>query len=589
MTSNTLKSWKTGGIFVRFSQFYAPTLKEAPADAEVPSQELLTRAGFIRKIAAGVYTYLPLGRRVLLKIEKIVREEMDKIGANEILMPIIQPAELWKQSGRWEDYGPEMMKLKDRHGRDFTLGPTHEELVTFLVQNELNSYKQLPITLYQMANKYRDEIRPRFGVLRAREFIMKDGYSFHSDWESLDETYKAHRKAYSNIMERIGLKYAVVEASSGAIGGSESHEFVAFADTGESNVLFCDCGYAGNDERVPYTGGITYDSEELMGMEKVYTPNVKTAKDVADFLGVPVRKIVKTLIYKGRNGYFMALVPGDREINEEKLKNFLNDQSLAFAMPEDILKDFGVPIGFLGPVGVKGIKVIADHLVKGMKNFVVGGMEKDYHFINVNVDRDFKVNEWADLIVTREGDPCPVCGKPLNAKKGIELGHIFKLGTKYSEAMGSKYMDKDGQLKPFIMGCYGWGVSRTLGAIVEQLHDEKGIIWPLSVAPFTVVITPVSYNENLMKFAEELYNFLVEKGEEVLLDDRNISPGMKFNDADLIGIPFRVTVGKALSEGMVEIKWRTGQQFKVKANLEEVSEFLQKSKQEFDPHKKAEK
>ncbi len=574
---------------MRFSQFYAPTLKEAPADAEVPSQELLTRAGFIRKIAAGVYTYLPLGRRVLLKIEKIVREEMDKIGANEILMPIIQPAELWKQSGRWEDYGPEMMKLKDRHGRDFTLGPTHEELVTFLVQNELNSYKQLPITLYQMANKYRDEIRPRFGVLRAREFIMKDGYSFHSDWESLDETYKAHRKAYSNIMERIGLKYAVVEASSGAIGGSESHEFVAFADTGESNVLFCDCGYAGNDERVPYTGGITYDSEELMGMEKVYTPNVKTAKDVADFLGVPVRKIVKTLIYKGRNGYFMALVPGDREINEEKLKNFLNDQSLAFAMPEDILKDFGVPIGFLGPVGVKGIKVIADHLVKGMKNFVVGGMEKDYHFINVNVDRDFKVNEWADLIVTREGDPCPVCGKPLNAKKGIELGHIFKLGTKYSEAMGSKYMDKDGQLKPFIMGCYGWGVSRTLGAIVEQLHDEKGIIWPLSVAPFTVVITPVSYNENLMKFAEELYNFLVEKGEEVLLDDRNISPGMKFNDADLIGIPFRVTVGKALSEGMVEIKWRTGQQFKVKANLEEVSEFLQKSKQEFDPHKKAEK
>ncbi|ABS60535.1 proline--tRNA ligase [Fervidobacterium nodosum] len=574
---------------MRFSQFYAPTLKEAPADAEVPSQELLTRAGFIRKIAAGVYTYLPLGRRVLLKIEKIVREEMDNIGANEILMPIIQPAELWKQSGRWEDYGPEMMKLKDRHGRDFTLGPTHEELVTFLVQNELNSYKQLPITLYQMANKYRDEIRPRFGVLRAREFIMKDGYSFHSDWESLDETYKAHRKAYSNIMERIGLKYAVVEASSGAIGGNESHEFVAFADTGESNVLFCECGYAGNDERVPYTGEIIYDNEELKGMEKVYTPNVKTAQDVADFLGVPVRKIVKTLIYKGRNGYFMALVPGDRELNEEKLKNFLNDQSLAFATPDDILKDFGVPIGFLGPVGVKGIKVIADHLVKGMKNFVVGGMEKDYHFVNVNVDRDFKVDELADLIVTREGDPCPVCGKPLNAKKGIELGHIFKLGTKYSEAMGSKYMDKDGQLKPFIMGCYGWGVSRTLGAIVEQLHDEKGIIWPLSVAPFAVVITPVSNNENLMKFSEELYNFLVEKGEEVLLDDRNISPGMKFNDADLIGIPFRVTVGKALSEGMVEIKWRTGQQFKVKATLEEIYEFLQKSKQEYDPHKRVEK
>ncbi len=572
---------------MRYSQFYAPTLKEAPADAEVPSQELLIRAGFIRKIAAGVYTYLPLGRRVLLKIERIVREEMDKIGANEILMPIIQPAELWKQSGRWDDYGPEMMKLKDRHGRDFTLGPTHEELVTFLVQNELNSYKQLPITLYQMANKYRDEIRPRFGVLRAREFIMKDGYSFHSSFESLDETYQAHRKAYSNIMERIGLKYAIVEASSGAIGGNESHEFVAFADTGESNILFCECGYAGNDERVPYVGEVVYDDEELKNIEKVYTPNVKTAQDVADFLNVPVKKIVKTLIYKGRNGYYMALVPGDRELNEEKLKAFVNDQSLAFATPDDIFKDFGVPIGFLGPVGVKGIKIIADHLVKGMKNFVVGGMEKDYHFVNVNLERDFKVDEWTDLVITRQGDPCPVCGKPLNAKKGIELGHIFKLGTKYSEAMGTKYMDKDGQLKPFIMGCYGWGISRTMGAIVEQLHDEKGIIWPVSVAPFTVVVTPVSNNENLMNFAEGLYNYLTEKGEEVLLDDRNISPGMKFNDADLIGIPFRVTVGKALSEGMVEIKWRTGQQSKISADFEEIYKFLQKSKLEYDPHTKA--
>lgn len=572
---------------MKYSQFYAPTLKEAPADAEVPSQELLIRAGFIRKIAAGVYTYLPLGRRVLLKIERIVREEMDKIGANEILMPIIQPAELWKQSGRWDDYGPEMMKLKDRHGRDFTLGPTHEELVTFLVQNELNSYKQLPITLYQMANKYRDEIRPRFGVLRAREFIMKDGYSFHSSFESLDETYQAHRKAYSNIMERIGLKYAIVEASSGAIGGNESHEFVAFADTGESNVLFCECGYAGNDERVPYVGEVVHDDEELKNIEKVYTPNVKTAQDVADFLNVPVKKIVKTLIYKGRNGYYMALVPGDRELNEEKLKAFINDQSLAFATPDDILKDFGVPIGFLGPVGVKGIKIIADHLVKGMKNFVVGGMEKDYHFVNVNLERDFKADEWTDLVITMQGDPCPVCGKPLNAKKGIELGHIFKLGTKYSEAMGTKYMDKDGQLKPFIMGCYGWGISRTMGAIVEQLHDEKGIIWPVSVAPFTVVITPVSNNENLMNFAEGLYNYLTKKGEEVLLDDRNISPGMKFNDADLIGIPFRVTVGKALSEGMVEIKWRTGQQFKLNADFEEIYKFLQKSKSEYDPHTKA--
>jgi prolyl-tRNA synthetase len=572
---------------MKYSQFYAPTLKEAPADSDVPSQELLIRGGFIRKIAAGIYTYLPLGRRVLLKIEKIVREEIDKIGANEILMPIVQPAELWKQSGRWDDYGPEMMKLKDRHGRDFTLGPTHEELVTFLVQNELNSYKQLPITLYQMANKYRDEIRPRFGVLRAREFIMKDGYSFHDNWDSLDETYKAHRRAYSNIMERIGLKYAVVEASSGAIGGNESHEFVAFADTGESNVLFCECGYAGNDERVPFVGEVVYENEELKPIEKIYTPNVKTVQDVADFLKVPVKKIVKTLIYKGRNGYYMALVPGDRELNEEKLKAFVDDQSLAFATPDEIFKDFGVPIGFLGPVGVKGIKIIADHQIKGMRNFVVGGMDKDYHFVNVNVGRDFEPSEWTDLVITIAGDPCPVCGKPLNMKKGIELGHIFKLGTKYSEAMGTKYMDKDGQLKPFIMGCYGWGVSRTMGAIVEQLHDEKGIIWPLSVAPFSTVITPVSTNENLMKFANELYEFLINRNEEVLFDDRNVSPGVKFSDADLIGIPFRITVGKALSEGFVEIKWRTGQQFRVEADFEKIYKFLQESKEKYNPHERA--
>ncbi|AMW32300.1 proline--tRNA ligase [Fervidobacterium islandicum] len=571
---------------MKYSQLYAPTLKEAPADSEVPSQELLIRGGFIRKIAAGVYTYLPLGRRVLLKIERIVREEMDRIGANEILMPIIQPAELWKQSGRWDDYGPEMMKLRDRHDREFTLGPTHEELVTFLIQNELNSYKQLPMTLYQIANKYRDEIRPRFGVLRAREFIMKDGYSFHDSWESLHETYKAHRQAYSNIMERLGLKYAIVEASSGAIGGSESHEFVAFADTGESNILYCDCGYSGNDERVPYVGEVVYESEEEKPIEKTYTPNVKTVEDVANFLNVPVRKIVKTLIYKGRNGYFMALVPGDRELNEEKLKAFVNDQSLVFATPEEILKDFGVPIGFLGPVGVKGIRIIADTQVKGMKNFVVGGMEKDYHYVNVNVGRDFVPDEWTDLVVAREGDPCPVCSKPLKMEKGIELGHIFKLGTKYSEAMGSKYMDRDGQLKPFIMGCYGWGISRTMGAIVEQLHDEKGIIWPLSVAPFTTIITPVSNNENLMKFATELYEFLLLKGEEVLFDDRNVSPGVKFSDADLIGIPFRITIGKTLNEGFVEIKWRTGYQLRVEADFEKIYEALNVSKEKYNPHER---
>ncbi|MBT1247882.1 MULTISPECIES: proline--tRNA ligase [unclassified Thermosipho (in: thermotogales)] len=542
---------------MRFSQLYAPTLRESPADAEIPSQALLQRAGFIRKIAAGVYTYLPLARKTLLKIENIVREEMNRIGAQEILMPIIQPAELWRKSGRWDDYGPEMMKLKDRHERDFTLGPTHEELVTELVKNELNSYKQLPITLYQIANKYRDEIRPRFGVLRAREFIMKDAYSFHSSWESLDETYKKFKEAYSRILERIGLRYTIIEASSGAIGGNESHEFVAFAEYGESNVLYCDCGYAGSDEKVPYVGNYRVYDEEEKEKELVHTPNVRTVEQVAQFLNVELGRIVKSLVFKGREGFVMALVPGDRELNFEKLKAYLGDQSLQMALPEEIFDKFGVPIGFLGPVGLDGIRIIADNSVKHMKNFVVGGMKKDYHYINVNYSRDFEINEWTDLIVVEPGDPCPVCGKPLKGERGIELGHIFKLGTKYSETMEVKYMDKDGKLQPFIMGCYGWGISRTLGAIVEQLHDDDGIIWPVSIAPFEVVITVVG-KEKEKQFGEKLYKYLSDRGIDVLIDDRDVSPGVKFKDADLIGFPVRITIGRTYKEGKVELKERKG-------------------------------
>ncbi|SHH33735.1 proline--tRNA ligase [Thermosipho atlanticus] len=543
---------------MRFSQLYAPTLREEPADAEIPSQSLLQRAGFIRKVAAGIYTYLPLARKTLLKIENIVREEMNKIGAQEILMPIIQPAELWEKSGRWDDYGPEMMKLKDRHERDFTLGPTHEELVTELIKNELTSYKQLPISLYQIANKYRDEIRPRFGVLRAREFIMKDAYSFHDSWESLDETYLKFKEAYSKIMERVGLRYTVIEASSGAIGGSESHEFVAFANTGESNILYCDCGYAGSDERVPYKGEYRIYDEEEKSLELVFTPNVKTVEQVAQFLNVEVRRIVKSLIFKGREGFVMALVPGDKELNFEKLKAYLNDQSLQMALPEEILEKFGVPIGFLGPVGLEDVRIIADHGLKYMRNFIVGGMKKDYHYVNVNHGRDFKIQEWTDLIIVEPGDPCPICGKPLKGEKGIELGHIFKLGTKYSETMNVKYMDSEGKLKPFIMGCYGWGVSRTLGAAVEQLHDDNGIIWPVSIAPFEVVITVVGRG-NERQFSEKLYKYLLEQGVDVLIDDREVSPGVKFKDADLIGFPLRVTVGRAFKNGKVEIKKRTGE------------------------------
>jgi prolyl-tRNA synthetase len=558
-----------GGGGMRFSRLYAPTLREDPSDAEIPSQALLQRAGFIRKIAAGVYTYLPLARRTLLKIENIVREEMDKIGAQEILMPIIQPAELWQRSGRWDDYGPEMMKLKDRHNRDFTLGPTHEELVTELIRNELNSYKQLPVSLYQITTKFRDEIRPRFGVLRAREFIMKDAYSFHDSWESLDETYQLFKDAYSKIMERIGLRYSVIEAATGAIGGNESHEFVAFANTGESNVLYCDCGYAGSDERVPYKGDYEKDDEAEKTLEKVYTPNVRTVEQVAEFLNLPIRKIVKSLVFKGRDGFVMALVPGDRELNFEKLKAYLGDQSLQMAEAEEILEEFGVPIGFLGPVGADKVRIVADYGIKYMKNFVVGGMEKDYHYLNVNLDRDFKVNEWTDLVVVQIGDPCPVCGKPLKGEKGIELGHIFKLGTKYSDSMDVKYMDKDGKMKSFIMGCYGWGISRTLGAIVEQLHDDDGIIWPRSVAPYEVDIVVVG-KEKEKEFSEKLYSYLLDKGVDVIIDDRNVSPGVKFKDADLIGFPIRITVGRKLKEGKVEIKERGKEAILVDANMEQI-------------------
>jgi prolyl-tRNA synthetase len=564
-----------GGGGMRFSRLYAPTLREDPSDAEIPSQALLQRAGFIRKIAAGVYTYLPLARRTLLKIENIVREEMDKIGAQEILMPIIQPAELWQRSGRWDDYGPEMMKLKDRHNRDFTLGPTHEELVTELIRNELNSYKQLPVSLYQITTKFRDEIRPRFGVLRAREFIMKDAYSFHDSWESLDETYQLFKDAYSKIMERIGLRYSVIEAATGAIGGNESHEFVAFANTGESNVLYCDCGYAGSDERVPYKGDYEKDDESEKTLEKVYTPNVRTVEQVAEFLNLPIRKIVKSLVFKGRDGFVMALVPGDRELNFEKLKAYLGDQSLQMAEANEILEEFGVPIGFLGPVGADKVRIVADYGIKYMKNFVVGGMEKDYHYLNVNLDRDFKVNEWTDLVVVQIGDPCPVCGKPLKGEKGIELGHIFKLGTKYSDSMDVKYMDKDGKMKSFIMGCYGWGISRTLGAIVEQLHDDDGIIWPRSVAPYEVDIVVVG-KEKEKEFSEKLYSYLLDKGVDVIIDDRNVSPGVKFKDADLIGFPIRITVGRKLKEGKVEIKERGKEAIFVDANMEQILNAINK-------------
>ncbi|ACM22333.1 proline--tRNA ligase [Thermotoga neapolitana] len=572
---------------MRMKQLYAPTLKETPSDVETVSHEYLLRGGFIRKVAAGIYTYLPLGRRVLLKIENIVREEMNRIGAQEILMPILQPAELWKRSGRWDDYGPEMMKLKDRHERDFTLGPTHEEIVTDLVKNELRSYRQLPLVVYQVANKYRDEIRPRFGLLRAREFIMKDAYSFHSSWESLDETYELFKEAYSRIMERLGVKYMVIEAETGAIGGNASHEFVVPAKIGETNVLYCEkCGYQASDEKAEYRGEYPVEEEEEKPLEKVPTPGVRTIEEVSQFLGVPPSKIVKSLLFVGRDGYVMALIRGDLELNEAKLKSHLKDQSLRLATPEEVLKDFGVPIGFIGPIGTN-VKKVADHSIKGLKNFVVGGMEKDTHYVNANHPRDFKVDEWCDLRTVVEGDPCPVCGEPLRATKGIELGHIFKLGTKYSEAMEAYFMDENGEMKPFIMGCYGWGVSRTMAAVVEHFHDENGMIWPLSIAPYTVIVDILNMNDpDQKRVGEEIYRALLEKGEEVVLDDREVSPGFKFKDADLIGFPIRINVGRSLKDGVIELKKRYSKELvkvSIQNGLGSLFEALNRMKAEYDP------
>ena len=578
---------------MRMSKLYMPTLKEAPSDAEIVSQELLIRGGFVRKVASGIYTYLPLGKRVLSKIERIVREEMDAIGAQEILMPILQPAELWRTTGRWDDYGPEMMKLKDRHEREFTLGPTHEEVITDLVKNEVKSYKQLPLILYQISVKYRDEIRPRFGVLRAREFIMKDAYSFHRDWDSLNEVYEDFRKAYSKISERLGLEYLVIEAESGAIGGSVSHEFVIPAGVGETNVLICDeCGYKASDEKAEFKGKYEEINEGEKELKKVPTPNVRTIDEVSDFLNVSPERIVKSLLFKGKEGFVMALIRGDLELNEAKLKAYLKDQSLRLAAPEEVLEEFGVPIGFIGPVGLDSVRKVADVSVKYLKNFVVGGMEEDTHYINVNLGRDFEVDEWADLKVVKEGDPCPVCGNPLREIKGIELGHIFKLGTKYSKSMEAFFTDEDGSLKPFIMGCYGWGVSRTMGASVEQLHDDDGIIWPISIAPYRVVVTVVNVNdEKQMKTGEEIYKKLLEMNEEVVIDDRNVSPGVKFKDADLIGFPIRINVGKGVREGKVELKVRYSKKFlklSVKEGLAELISTLKKLEEDYDPHRRSE-
>ncbi|MCX8085190.1 MAG: proline--tRNA ligase [Calditerrivibrio sp.] len=540
---------------MRLSNYFVPTLRENPADAEVISHRLMLRAGMIRKVAAGIYNYLPMGLRVIRKIENIIRKHMNEAGAIEILMPAVLPAELWKESGRWNVYGKELLRFKDRHDRDFCMGPTHEEVVTDIVRNEIKSYKDLPVNLYQIQTKFRDEIRPRFGLMRGREFIMKDAYSFDVSDEDAEKSYRIMHDAYCKIFESCGLKYKVVEADSGAIGGNFSHEFMVTADTGEDFVISCNsCDYAANVEKAPVLDTFQQEMESEKEKIKVETKNMKTVEDVARFLNVSSKKVVKTMILRTPDEIVAVMIRGDHELNLAKVKNFLNAPYVEFASADEIIQHTGGPLGYSGPLGIK-IKILMDNAVKKLKNYIVGGNEKDIHIINVNHGRDFEVFAYSDFINAKPGDKCPKCGGTYIITKGIEVGHIFKLGTKYSKSMNAIFLDKEGKQQYMVMGCYGIGVGRTAAAAIEQNHDEKGIIWPIQIAPFEVVILPLnSDDEDVINLAETLYLKLNKKNVEVLLDDRDERAGVKFNDADLIGYPIRVNIGKkTLERGEVEI------------------------------------
>jgi len=543
---------------MKWTRFFSPTLKETPAEAEIKSHRLMLRAGMMRKVSAGVYSLLPLGLRVTQKVERIVREEMNRTGAMEILMPVLSPAELWTESGRWPVYGKELMRLQDRHGRFFALGPTHEEVVTDMVRGEVRSYRQLPFTLYQIQTKFRDEVRPRFGVVRAREFIMKDAYSFHQTEESLQETYAKMYEAYTRIFTRCGLRFGAVTADSGAIGGDVTHEFMVFADTGESQVFACKCGYAATEERAEGEIEAYPADEEARDIEKVKTPGMKTVEEVTEFLKKKPWQLLKTIIYNSDGNFVAVLMRGDREINEAKLAKVLGSASLELATPDEIAKVTGGPLGFSGPVGLKGVRIIADNSVANMSNMVTGASEADAHFVNVNLGRDFEPTELADLVQAMEGDKCKKCGEMLSSWRGIEVGQIFKLGTKYSTSMKAQFLDDKGIEHPFIMGCYGIGVTRTVAASIEQNSDDDGIIWPISIAPFEVHILPTNMSDSgLVETAEKIYQGLLDKGVEVVMDDREERPGGKFKDADLIGVPIRITVGeRGMKEGIVEIRLR---------------------------------
>ena len=548
---------------LRMSDIYAPTLKEDPSDADIASAKLLTRAGMIRKEAAGLYTFLPLGMRVIRKIENIVREEMDSHGGQEVLMPFVQPADLWHRSGRWDAYGAEMLRVTDRHGNEFCLGPTHEEVITDLVSNELRSYKDLPKNLYQIQVKFRDERRPRFALLRGREFIMKDAYSFNADQASLDETYDLMREAYTNMCERMGLKYRIVQADPGQIGGNATEEFMALADTGEAELVYCDCGYAADVEVGEcHPQPTEYPAE---AMAKVETPGVHTIAELAAFLNCEESATAKAFSGKGDDGSIWVLfVPGNYEVNECKADRLVPGFT---PLTDDEMVKAGLTKGSMGPVGLpEGVKVAADESLRAIERWVVGANDDGFHFVGAKHGEDFQVDAWADLCTVHEGDACPHCSLPLKAARGIEVAQIFKLGDKYSKAMNATFMDEDGSEKPFMMGCYGVGVSRTMAAAVEQSYDEFGIVWPAGIAPAHVCVIPLSAKpDEVTEAAEKLAGELAAAGLEVVIDDRNERAGVKFADNDLIGWPVQVVVGKrGLAEGTVEVKNRaTGEKTSV--------------------------
>ncbi len=546
---------------MKFSNYYCPTLKEDPQDAEVISHKLLVRAGLIRKLSSGIYSFLPMGLKILEKISDIVREEMNRAGCLEVMLPVVQPAELWQESGRWDFYGKELLRFKDRNNRDFCLGPTHEEVVTDLIRHEIRSYRQLPLNLYQIHTKFRDEMRPRFGLMRCREFIMKDGYSFDRDDMGAEESYKKMYDAYNRIFKRIGLKFRAVEADTGQIGGRFSHEFMVLADTGEDTIVVCSsCDYASNLEKAEVkiaTNQIQKNNQEEL--KEVHTPGKHSVEEVCDFLRVDKSDIVKTLIYIADNEPVVFLIPGDRDLNEAKVISHLKTGELRMASSEEVREISGCDVGYAGPVGLKkAVKIYADNLLKERTDLICGANKKDYHLMHLDIKKHTHIDEYFDLVNVKKGDPCPRCGGNLEFLKGIEVGHVFKLGTKYSEAMNAKYIDESGREQYIVMGCYGIGVSRIVAAAIEQNNDKNGIIFPPSIAPFEVILLCLDIKDKeVVSICEKIYMKLNKKGIEVLWDDRDLRPGFKFKDADLIGFPIQIIIGKnSVKKGVIELKDR---------------------------------